>query len=186
MRTFMKRPIEQYAWVVKNLESACARWTSLFGAGPFFTMRHHRAAGYFRYRGGTEECDVSYAFGYSGPVQIQLIQLHDDTPSIYHEMFKRGEEGFHHLAILSEDFAADKQQMLDEGLELAVELWSGADVAYLDARPQIGCFVEIIAATPDVRQFFGGWKLAHDSWDGSTAPIRDAAELHDLAGEARP
>lgn len=180
MKTFMQRPIVQYAWVVDDLDAACRRWSTLFGAGPFFTMRHHRVAGYFRYRGGSEECDVSYAFGYSGDVQIQLIELHDDTPSIYHEMFRRGQQGFHHVAILSDDFAADRQLMLDQGLELAVELWSGADVAYLDARPQIGCFVEIIAAAPAVRGFFAGWKQAHDGWDGVTAPIRDAAELHRL------
>jgi hypothetical protein len=178
MKQFMNRPIVQYAWVVDDLDAACRRWTALFGAGPFFTMRHHRVAGYFRYRGGAEQCDVSYAFGYSGPVQIQLIQAHDDIPSIYSEMFKPGEQGFHHVAVFSEDFAADKQQMLDQGLEVAVELWSGADVAYLDARPQIGCFVEIIAVTPAVRDFFAGWKRAHDDWDGTTTPIRDAEELH--------
>ncbi len=177
MDQFMKRPIFQYAWVVSDLDAACRRWIDLFGAGPFFTARHHKAEGYFRYRGSTEECDLSYAFGYCGPVQIQLVELHDDTPSIFHDMFKRGEEGFHHVGILGEDFDNDRQHMLDHGLDLAVEMWSGADVVYFDARPEIGCFVEIHGTSPEVLAMFESWKTAHENWDGVTDPVRSAVEL---------
>ncbi len=177
LTSFMKRPIFQYAWVVNDLDAAAARWTAAFGAGPFFTARHHKAEGYYRYRATTEECDLSYAFGYCGPVQIQLIQLHDDTPSIFHEMFPRGQEGFHHVAILGHDFPADRQHLLDQGLDLANEMWSGADVCYFDARPQFGMFVEIHGTSPEVLALFQGWKDAHDAWDGSSAPIRESQEL---------
>ncbi len=177
LTSFHKRPIFQYAWVVDDLDAACMRWTEAFGAGPFFTARHHKAEGYYFYRGSPKECDLSYAFGYCGQVQIQLIDLHDDVPSIFHEMFPRGYEGFHHVAILGHDFPTDKQHLLDQGLDLAVEMWSGADVCYFDARPQFGCFVEIHGTSPEVLAMFDGWKNAHDNWDGSTNPIRDAVEL---------
>ena len=171
------RPIFQYAYVVNDLDQAARNWTRLFGAGPFFTARHHRAEGYFRYRGTPTQCDVSYAFAYCGPVQIQLVQQHDDQPSIFREMFQTGQEGFHHVAILGTDFARDKAHLLEAGLDLAIEMWSGADVVYFDARPQIGCFAEIHGVSPEVLALFAGWKQAHDGWDGVTDPIRDAVAL---------
>lgn len=177
MKSFMGRPIFQYAWVVNDLDAACMRWAKAFGAGPWFTARHHKAEGYYRYRGDPTECDLSYAFAYCGPVMIQLIQLHDDVPSIFHEMFPRGQEGFHHVGILGFDFPADRQHLLDEGLELANEMWSGADVCYFDARPQFGCFVEIHGAPPPIIDFFAVWQRAHEHWDGVTDPIRDATPL---------
>ena len=145
--------------------------------GPFFTMRHHTSAGQHRYRGGHDEADVSHAFGYAGGGQIQLIQLHDDVSSIYHEMFPRGQEGFHHVAILSEDFDRDCADFANEGLSLALEMWTGANVAYFDARPQIGCFVEVIEGNEAARAFAGGWRRAHETWDGTGPLIRDAGSL---------
>jgi hypothetical protein len=76
---------------------------------------------------------VSYAFGYLGDVMIQLIEQHDDTPSIYREMYGPDEEGFHHVASLVHDFAAARQHFLDQGFELACELSTGGvDAAYFD------------------------------------------------------
>lgn len=169
--------IFQYAWVVKELDTACRNWASAFGAGPFFVARHHKAEGYYRYRGDTAECDVSYAFGYCGKVMIQLIQMHDDIGSIFHEMFPRGQEGFHHVAILGRDFPAQRQHFLDQGFDLVVEMWSGADVCYFDARPQIGMFIEVHGAPPAILAHFKVWQDEHDQWDGTTDPIRDATEL---------
>lgn len=177
IKTFHGHSIFQYAWVVNDLDAACKRWTAAFGAGPFFTARHHKAEGYYRYRGSPEECDLSYAFGYCGPVMIQLVQLHDDTPSIFHEMFKRGEEGFHHVGILGYDFPRDRQHMLDQGFELVNEMWSGADVCYFDARPQLGMFVEIHGAPQEILDHFAVWQKAHQDWDGVTRPVREAIEL---------
>ena len=173
----LNQPIFQYAYLVNDLDAAAHRWVNLFGAGPFFTARHHLAEGYFRYRGDPTEADVSYAFGYCGPVQIQLIAQYDNKPSIFRDMFRQGEEGFHHVAILGTDFPNDKQHMLDNGLDLAVEMWSGADVVYFDARPQVGCFVEIHGTSPAVLAMFEGWKRAHDEWDGKTDPIRESVAL---------
>ena len=39
------------------------------------------------YRGTDQEADVSYAFGYLGDVMIQFIVQHDETPSIYRDMY---------------------------------------------------------------------------------------------------
>jgi hypothetical protein len=170
------RPIFQYAYYVNDIDSAALNWVKLFGAGPFFRVAHHTVTvdqrGYFRYRGDTTESDVSYAFAYCGPVQIQLIQQHDDKASIYTEMYGKGQEGFHHVGILSAEFERDKQDMIDKGLDLAVEMWAVADVVYFNAVKEIGCFVEIHGDNPDIRAVFARWKQAHDTWDGVTDPLR--------------
>ena len=172
----LNRPVFQYAYFVNDIDTAAMHWINLFGAGPFFRVFHHKVSidsrGYFRYRGTDTEADVSYAFAYCGPVQIQLIQQHDDKPSIYTEMFKAGEEGFHHVGILSAEFERDKQAFIDQGLDLAVEMWAVADVVYFNAVRQIGCFVEIHGDNPDIRAHFRDWKKAHDNWDRATDPLR--------------
>lgn len=137
LKTFMKRPIFQYAWGVNDLDAACRRWIDAFGAGPFFTARHHKAGGYYRYRGDPRECDLSYAFGYCGPVMIQLIELRDDTPSIFSDMYPRGTEGFHHVAILGHDYPKDRQHILDHFAiwQKAHDDWDGGTDPIRDAIP---------------------------------------------------
>ena len=172
----INRPVFQYAYFVSDIDEAAENWMRLFGAGPFYVVRNHRAEGYFRYRGSEVQADVSYAFAYCGPVQVQLIAQHDDQPSIYREMFARGEEGFHHIAILSSEFDRDKADLATQGLDLAIEMWSGADVAYFDGRRQVGCFVEIHGKTKVISDLFAVWKKAHDTWDGKTRPLRDGTD----------
>ena len=133
-------PLFQQAYVVSDLDASVRRWSDLFGAGPF-AIRWHHVAPRFTYRGTPAQADVSYAFGYLGDVQVQLIQQHDDTPSIYRDMYGPDEEGFHHVACLVHDFAAARQHFLDHGFELACELWTGGvDAAYFDTRSATGGF----------------------------------------------
>lgn len=176
----LKRPVFQYGYFVNDVEAAARAWTRLFGAGPFYVVPHHRSEGYFRYRGTDVQADVSYAFAYCGPVQIQLIAQHDDLPSIYREMYQRGEEGFHHVAILSDTFDLDKQDLVQAGLEPAIEMWSGADVVYFDGRKHVGCFVEMHGKTQVIDDVFSVWKRAHETWDGQTRPLRDGQDDAEL------
>lgn len=169
------RSIFQYGYFVNDLDASVEHWVAAFGAGPFTMVRHHRAEGYFRYRGGHVQADVSYAFAYCGDTQVQLIQQHDNQISIYREMFEEGAEGLHHVAVLSEDVARTRAEFEKAGLELAVEMWSGADVVYLDGRRQLGFFVEVHGISPLILKAFDDMKLAHRSWDGTTpAMIEDA------------
>src|SRR5215212_9393778 len=112
-----RHPIFQYAYLVENLETSAAHWARTFEAGPFFVAAHHRGDT-FRYRDTSVEADVSYAFGYAGDCQIQLIEQHDSLPSIYRDMYVDGEFGFHHVAVLVHDYAAERQRLLDQGFDL--------------------------------------------------------------------
>ena len=99
-------PLFQHAYLVEDLDISIRQWNELFGAGPFVVTEHHRTDT-FDYRGTTHEADVSYAFGYLGDLMIQFIVQHDDTPSIYRDMYPAGSYGFHHVATLVHDFEAE-------------------------------------------------------------------------------
>jgi hypothetical protein len=164
-------PLFQFAYVVEDLEEAADRWARTVSAGPFFVTRHHRADR-FEYRGMPVEADVSYAFGYSGPAQIQLIEQHDDLPSIYRDMYPAG-GGFHHVASLVADYHGARQRLLDQGHELACELDANdIHACYFDTRPTLGCFTELHSLTDRIVATFARWQAAHDDWDGSGSALR--------------
>lgn len=154
----------QHAYFVTDIEESIARWHELFGAGPFAIASHHRTDT-FTYRGTPVEADVSYAFGYLGDLMIQFIQQHDDEPSIYRDMYAEGESGFHHVAYLVSDFAAERQRLLDMGFEPACELYAdGVNASYFDTRAVTGGFTEIHGDPPHILKVFDRWRRAHDEW----------------------
>lgn len=159
-----ERVLFQHAYVVNDLEESIADWHELFGAGPFAIAPHHRTDT-FSYRGTSTEADVSYAFGYLGDLMIQFIQQHDDQPSIYRDMYGDGEQGFHHVAYLVSNFAAERQRLLGMGFDLACELFAdGVNAAYFDTRALTGGFTEIHGDPPHITRVFARWRRAHADW----------------------
>lgn len=166
----------QQAYLVNDLEHSCREWARLFGAGPFLLVPHHRTDT-FTYRGTDEEADVSYAFGYLDNMMIQFIQQHDDTPSIYRDMFEAGTEGFHHAGMLVSDFPAERQRYLDLGFEVACELYAdNVDAAYIDTRAVTGGFTEIHADPPHILKAFASWQRAHENFKTGDNPITNAQD----------
>lgn len=152
----------QIAYLVNDLEASIDRWATMFGAGPFVMATHHKTDR-FSFRGTDAEADVSYAFGYLGDMMIQFIEQHDDTPSIYRDMYAKGQEGYHHHGVLVNDYAGEKQRVIDMGFELACELHAdNVDACYIDTRAWNGGFTEIHADPPHILAAFAGWRRAHE------------------------
>jgi hypothetical protein len=165
-------PIFQYAYLVDSIDESAEHWAQTVGAGPFFVTEHHRADR-FAYKGQPIEADVSYGFAYCGEVQIQLIEQHDDTRSIYRDMFTAGEFGHHHVARLVADYEVQRDRLTGLGFELACELHANdIDAAYLDTRSVIGCYTELHSLTDRIATTFARWRSAHEEWDGSGSAIR--------------
>jgi hypothetical protein len=176
------RTLFQQAYYVRSIDAAAALWADLFGAGPFYMVRHHKTE-QFSYRGRAVEADVSYAFGYLGETMIQFIEQHDDQPSIYRDLYADGEEGFHHIAYLVSDFAAERQRWLDMGYALATELYADeVNAAYFDTRAVNGGFTEIHGDPPHIMGLFGVWRRAHEARDAATPAT---IEIEDIRTYAR-
>ena len=173
MPPLLRYPVLQHAYFVSNLEDAARRWVDVMGAGPFFVTRDHHGEGH-TYRGEPFDTPLHYAFGQSGPTHVQLIQQDDESPSIYRDMFKPGEEGFHHIAVLvpEADLPHEMERFEKAGFPVASTLWAIADVAYVDCREALGCFVEMHGDNPGIRAVFDRFRTAHEEWDGVTDPIR--------------
>ncbi|MGB1940333.1 MAG: VOC family protein [Pseudomonadales bacterium] len=168
----------QYAYYVEDLEQAALSFASVLGAGPFFLARHHRTD-QFSYRGQSVEADVSYAFGYAGEAQIQLIEQHDETPSIYRDMYPEGCFGLHHVAKLVPDYEAAKASLYAQGFEMACELFAdGVWAGYFDTRSQLHCFTEIHSTTDRILTTFSRWKVAHQAF----SPGIDDAIVEHVSG----
>ncbi len=173
MAPLIRYPILQHAYFVTDIEEGCRRWTQTVGAGPFFLTMGH-VGDKHTYRGEPSDTPFNYAFGQSGPTHVQLISQDDEQPSIYRDMFAPGQEGLHHIACLvpEADLPAEIDKLGAAGFPVASTLWSIADVAYIDTRAAIGCFLELHGKNPDIDAVFERFRSAADGWDGVTDPIR--------------
>lgn len=161
-RRLDRYPFFQEAYFVSDVEAACEKWNLLYHAGPFVVVPHHKTDT-FMYRGTDQEADVTYGFGYLGDMMIQFIQQHDDTPSIYRDMYGPGEEGFHHVGILVNDYEGEKERILEMGFELACELHAdNVDACYIDTRSYSGGFTELHDDPPHILSTFASWRRAHE------------------------
>lgn len=83
--TAMRGSLQRVVQVVPELESAMQAWATDTGAGPFFVFSKIAFTAY-EHRGLTAPPSLSIATGFSGEVLIELVQLHDDTPSPWREL----------------------------------------------------------------------------------------------------
>lgn len=173
MAPLIRHPIVQHAFFVTDIEAACHHWIRTTGAGPFHLTWNHVGLRH-TYRGADSAADLSYAFGQHGPTHVQLIAQHDELPSIYRDMYAPGEQGLHHIACLvpEADLDAECARFEAAGYPVASTLWSRAEVAYIDTRPAIGCFLELHGKNADIDGVFANFAATADGWDGVTDPIR--------------
>lgn len=164
--------IVQMAWVVNDLEAGVARFSRTMGCGPFMFNRHIKLADP-HHRGSPMQTDFSLALTQAGPVQIELVEQHDDTPSVYRDLYAKGVEGFHHVAVIVPDVAKEVARYQALGFSVAsTGRFGDADFAYVDTIPATGHMVEILPDNETIRRFFGAVKRASETWDGVN-PIRE-------------
>jgi hypothetical protein len=161
----------QVAWVVDNLETAVQRWLSTPRVGPFFIIPHVKVQD-VQYRGKPATLDFSTAIAQAGPIQIELIEQHNDGPSAYRDVYPKGSEGFHHLCMITNDFDAELERHRRQGSEPATQGQFGdMRFAYVDTRRRLGHMSEIIEDRSSIREFFKVIADAAVDWDGND-PIR--------------
>jgi Glyoxalase/Bleomycin resistance protein/Dioxygenase superfamily len=159
----------QYAYTVPDITAAMSVYTSRFGVGPWF-RRGPFSPSAARYRGAPCPMTISLARVFAGDSMIELIQQHDDTPSVFNE---RG-HGFHHWAIATRDIEADIRRFAADGYPVAFEdqVPSGARIVYVDATAELPGFIELIEMNADQEAMYVGFSVAAAAWDG-TDPVRE-------------
>ena len=167
------RRVLQSAHIVTDLESACLRWVETTGIGPFLIVPHVELAEY-TYRGEKKSgLKFSVAIAQAGGVQIELIEQHCDSPSAYRDLFKEGEQGFHHICFYPEDYESTLAFYTNQGHDVALDgIFGEKRFCYIDTSHAIGCMVELIEENEVQADFFRRIVEAAEHWDGKTDPIR--------------
>jgi hypothetical protein len=111
--------VTQFAYFVEDIEVAAADFTAHLGVGPWFVRGPFRPPE-GRLRGVPNGPLISLTRGFSGHAMFELVQQHDDGPSVFHEHGGPRSYGFHHWAVVTSRFDAHVARLLAEGYEEAV------------------------------------------------------------------
>lgn len=161
-------PIGQIAWLTEDLDRTIDQWRLLAGVGPWTVYRNVTLDGHYRGVPVTIQIDVGLAW--QGETQIELIAPHGTGPSPYHDANGRVRVGMHHVAWLVDDVAAAETDAAAAGLVPVFSAESGGGatrVAYLEAPDEPAILLELIEATPTIREGFATGTAAARDWDGS-------------------
>jgi hypothetical protein len=162
--------IIQIAYTVAEIEEGMRHYTELLHVGPWFLV------GPFVppkgvYRGATTKMRVSLALAYSGELMVELIQQHDQQPSVFQETLKaRGAHGFHHWAIGARDFEKAAARYRSRGYQEAFTDTApdplGCRVIYFDTGRDLPGMLEVIEINTPAEEAFHKIYQAAQEWNG--------------------
>jgi hypothetical protein len=137
--------LAQIGFVVPDMDAALAAFQPLYG---HFSRARYENQG-CDYRGKPTDCTVDVAFGFSGDIEIEIIQpVSGDGP--HREFIAAGKSGMHHLQYRFDNIDACVQRFLDHGF---TRIWhkrygAGVAVAYV-SHPDFPLVIELVE--PDDR-----------------------------------
>ena len=166
-------PVRQMGYVVRDIESAMHNWTTTLHIGPFYYVE--RVPGVdLRYQGAAGSPRVSLALAYSGDLQIELIQQHDQTPSSYLDFLAAGNEGLHHIGFFTEHYDLDLQRAAEAGLHVEQSAVLGDQVGkstYFSTNGHGEPVLGLLAVNAAIRDLYRMVHAEAGRWDGS-GPVR--------------
>lgn len=99
--------VKQIAYIVGDIDQAIDYWNETYGIGPWLVTRDAKPLNKAYYRGDIAEAVVlDIAFAYHGGLQIELIALKNDVPSMYKEVIERDQKDLQHYGVCVPDFEA--------------------------------------------------------------------------------
>lgn len=161
--TFQLGPISHISYLVDDLDEAIAFWAHTLSVGPFFVLRHLTFER-LEVEGASSDADISIALAWRGDLQIELVQQHDDAPSVF-TLYPGTGGGAHHAGIRTADLALAEKALLDSGLRVVQRGVSGAGATtvFFDGGPYLG-ILELIEVI-DGGTFLEKLKWAAAEWD---------------------
>ena len=168
-------PIRQSGYVVRDIHAAMRHWTQVMGVGPFIHLPHVRPDD-FVYRGSPSSPECSIAIAFSGDLQIELIEVHSDTPNLWQDFLDAGREGLQHVSAWTDDLDAALERVTRAGHRVTQKgtIGGGLRFAYFDTEAHPGTVFEISNLDADpYRSAMGALREAARTWDGSD-PVRES------------
>lgn len=166
--------IRQLGFVVRDIEKAMAHWSEVLGVGPWFYVDRPPENSEFRYFGKPSPYPhISIALANAGPLQVELIQQRDESPSLYLDSLRRTGECAQHFAFWTERFDEMERQLLDAGyVEGHAGQRGGAGrFAYFIHSDLPSGMIELSELSGNKAELFEKIAQAADDWEGSD-PIR--------------
>ena len=163
-------PIRQNGYVVRDLEAAMQHWREVMGVGPFSHFPHLRPED-FVYRGRSSSPECSIAIAFSGDLQIELIQVHSDTPNLWKDFLDAGREGLQHVSAWTDDYDGALERITGAGHRCAQQgsLPGGIHFAYFETEAHPGTVFELSNLdTEPHRTTMAALREAARTWDGSS------------------
>ena len=166
-------PANQNGYVIPDLDAAMAGWLRL-GVGPWVVYRHVPLVD-FELRGVRQDPDVSIALANTGSIQVELIEPHDDTPSLYTEFLDANPAGgLQHLGYWTPEYDAVLARCLDMGWDVGqAGSVAGVRFTYFDTEVHPGTVMEIADIDDRRRAGFARIEQMAADWDGVAEPIRE-------------
>lgn len=171
MSNLLATGIRQLAFVVPDAEEAARRHSELTGSGPFFVMPRYKMA-IHEYRGTSTELDVSSSYGQWGELMVEFVQMHNEEPSAFRDVYPDGGPGMHHVAVWVKDLkpAVEAYEAAGYPIVMYAERTPGLGYAMMDTRPALGFMLELYEEKI-VGPFYKMIRDASEGWDG-TDPVR--------------
>jgi hypothetical protein len=88
----------------------------------------------FEHEGKASRVDMSLAIAYSGDLQIELIEQHNDAPSLDHDVAPGSRGSQHQVGYYCADYEARCQRVLAAGFEVGLAAPSAASTSPI-SRP---------------------------------------------------
>jgi hypothetical protein len=151
------QPVRQIAYVVDDVRKAAEQHHALFGSGPFFVRDKYSVN--VSLHGEEVEFTHGVAFGQWGAMQVELLQSHDDRPSILNKRhpYGSGQYGVHHVAVFADDLEATVRDLEAQGFPLFFD-YRQADIGLravmVDTWKRYGHFLELYQKGPFVDGFY--------------------------------
>jgi hypothetical protein len=158
----------QSAYVVADIQASMRDFTSRLGVGPWFVSNPFQPPEGL-HRGEPTRFTITLAIAFSGHLMIELIQQHDEFPSVYQETIRARGYGFHHWGVASDDLDADVERYKALGYVVAFSDRSprGMRVAYMDKPGELPGMIELVEMTPAAEAAYTKCFEAARDWDGA-------------------
>ena len=138
-------PIDQISFAVDDVDEAARRYAALFG-GEFQVMDVEMPDIFVR--GQPASVNIRLAFGKTGPIEVELVQVVSGEYPIKDYLAEHG-EGFHHVRFPVSDLKVTQAAMEAEDYTVTLEGASGGILfAYLESPDLAGGTIELIQFPP--------------------------------------